>query len=746
MGIPGNMLAAATESMDPTFTGWRPRMNCSLASGTGGRNGDKVLAVQSSAAGETQAETVTGYPVTAGQTYQVFADTSSTTEPERIGILWLDATYTPVGSLLWSLTTSLALGAWHRVGVAGVAPVGATMARVVLSSTAAGAGVSHFWENVYFGAPIRTTGNLFSFGTESTEIDASGWVPEVNATVSRTAPPSTWSVNWYWAGGHVLSLTATAAGNSAAVSSERPGVVPGSEYVAYAYLAPPATGSTTWIELRYYDAAGTQVAASRGQLAPASTGFQRQQVSAVAPGNAATARLALGIDGASAGQVLRLEQAVISAVPVIQAGSVVPYADASFEQGVAGWTRTSGVAVLARSTPWGSAATTGSYSMTITSSTATASVIRSARFPLGGGQGGLSFRLRYNMQVGAGGWTATSGIRWYDAAGTDLGLTTLGASAVPATGWWLLGTDQTAPTGATQAAVEWTVTATATNSVLRVDKVTLWQALPVMTAAVQPSTASIAVTLRELPLDSLLRVHRVTQAGVRTLVRGPGGLYDGTGAITSDLVVIEDYEAPLATPVYYSAEIIDPVSGSTETRESQALTIPHADRNRAWLKDPGNPQRNLQVIVAKAPDWQRPINQSAYVVKGRRNKVVLSGRRQGLEGDLAIWTQSDDDRDAVHWLLDSGNVLLWQAMPGMGVSDMYVSVGELPETRTGGTAMEQFRAWTLPLTEQDMPVVTGVNGSSGRTWQDVVAEFATCDGLLTAYATCEDLYLDVRTE
>ncbi|WP_406325780.1 hypothetical protein OG784_12740 [Streptomyces sp. NBC_01617] len=744
MAIPGNMLSATAESMDPTFTGWRPRLNCTLVAGTGGRNGPKVLTVKSNAAGDAQAETVTGYPVTAGQVYQVFADTASATEAERIGLEWLDDTYTPVGSMLWSLTTSAASASWHRVGVAGVAPMGATRVRIVLSSTAGGAAVSHFWENVYLGAPIRTTGNLFSFGTESSEIDTSGWVSEVNATITRQAPMVAWAVDWYWAGGEVLAVTATAAGNAAILSVESPAVTPGVEYQAYAYLSPPTTGSVVWIELRYYDVAGTQISATRAPLAPTSTGYQRQRVSAIAPAGAAKARMAAGIDTASAGQVLRLEQAVISLAPEIQAGSVLPYADASFEQGVAGWTKTTGVATIARSTPWGAFAVNGSYSLTVTSTTATASTIRSARFPLPAGSAGQPHRLVYSQQVTAGGWTLTRGVRWYDAANADLGLTVPAASTAPTPGWWDLYADLTAPAGATQAAVELTLTATAANSVIRLDSVALWQALPVMAVAAQGATASVTLTARELTVGSLLRVYRVTASGARTLVRGPRGLYDGTWTITSGLMVIEDYEAPLLTPVRYTAEIINPSTGTVQTRTSLPATIPHVDRNVAWLKDPGNPQRNTTVMVQSAPDWQRPIEQSAYVVRGRRNKVILSGRRQGLEGDLAIWTLSDEERDGLHWLLDSGNVLLWQAAPGMGVSDMYVNVGQIEEGRTGGTAMETIRAWTLPLTEVDLPVTTGVNGSGGRTWQDVVAEFATCADLLNTYATCEDLLLDHR--
>ncbi|MFE9777690.1 hypothetical protein ACFYPA_05985 [Streptomyces sp. NPDC005775] len=742
MAIPGNMLSAAAESMDPTFTGWRPRLNCTFLSGTGGRNGPKVLTVRSGAAGETQAETVTGYPVTAGQTYQVFADASSATEAERIGLLWLDDTYTPVGSTLWSLTTSAASASWHRVGVAGPAPSGATRVRIILSSTAAGALVSHYWENVYLGVPIRTTGNLFGFGTESSEIDASGWVSETNATISRQAPPTSWAVDWYWSGGQVLAMTATAAGNAAMISVEQPTVTPGVEYQAYAYLSPPTTAASAWVELRFYDATNTQLSATRATLAATSTGFQRQRVSAPAPGTAVTARMAVGLVGASASQVLRVEQAVIAAAPTIQAGSVLPYVDASFEQGVGSWTKTAGVATLARSTPWGAAAVDGSYCLTVTSTTATGSTIRSAKYPLVAD--GSTYRLMYCEQVAAGGWTLTRGVRWYSATNTDLGLTSVAAASAPTPGWWYLFGDLTAPAGATQAAVELTLTATATSSVIRLDNVALWPALPLVTVTATEATASVTLTMRELPLDQLIKVFRVTASGALTLVRGPAGLYDGTTVVTSDLMVIEDYEAPLGVPVSYRVEITDPVGGDVQTRTTTTVTVPHTDINRAWLKDPGNPQRNTTAIVQRAPDWARPIEQSAYVVKGRRNKVVLGGRRQGLEGDLTLWTISDEERAALHWLLDEGHTILWQAAPGMGVADMYVSVGQIGEGRTGGTAMDPMRSWTLPLTEQNMPVTTGVNGSAGRTWTDVVAEFATCADLLNTFATCEDLLLDVR--
>jgi hypothetical protein len=238
-------------------------------------------------------------------------------------------------------------------------------------------------------------------------------------------------------------------------------------------------------------------------------------------------------------------------------------------------------------------------------------------------------------------------------------------------------------------------------------------------------------------------VYRVGEDGMRTLVRGASGLIEQQ-LITSDLMVIEDHEAPFGVSVYYHIEFYATPDVVSATRSSLAVTLALSDINTAWLKDPGNPQRNCLVVVQQAPDWKRPIEQATFVVRGRRNKVTYSGVRQGLEGDLAIWTRSDAERKALHLLLDSGNTLLWQAAPGMGVDDMYVSVAEVPEARVGRLAQEEWRAWTLPLTEGDMPVTTGVNGSAGRTCQDVLTEFDTCADLLAVYATCEDLLLDRR--
>jgi hypothetical protein len=726
--------------MDPSITGWVQKLNATLSKGIGGRNGDGCLSVRSVAAGEMQARTVSSYAVTPGTLYETFADAGGVSS-ERIGIRWMSNAATEI-SITWSVTTTGSSAGWHRVSVAGTAPAGATQAQVVLSSTEAGASVSHFWENVYLGLPIRTTGNLLPFNTESTEVDATAWAAVVNATISRQVPVVAWAVDAYTVGGHTLAMTAIAAGNASVLAVDRPTVTPGTEYLAYAYLNPPVLTATAWIELRFYDANGNQVQATRSTLAAPGTGWYRQRVSAVAPATAATCSVAAGLDSASAGQVLRLETVVVTVAPELQAGTVVPYDAGSFEQGVAGWTTASGVATLARTTPWGASAYNGSYSLAITSATATASTIRSAKFPI---VAGVNWRVQILAHPAAGTWSSVLvRVRWYNAANTDLGASTGTAYSLPGSSWYAMPSDAVAPAGATQAAIELVATASAVSSVLHVDQVALWEVLPQTAVEAVDSGGYIQLTLRELQLDYELTVWRVQVDGSRTLVRGAAGLIDRQ-TITSDLMVIEDHEAPLNAQVRYHIEQYVPGSLTVaSTRSSALVTLALDDINLTWLKDPGNPQRNMRVMVRQAPDWTRPIEQASYVVRGRRNKVTLSGRRQGLEGDLVILTRSDEERADLHLLLDSGNTLLWQAVPGMGVSDMYVDVGQVAEARVSSLAQEQWRAWTLPLTEADMPVTTGVNGAAGRTWQDVLTEFATWQDVLDTYGTWEDVFLDRR--
>ena len=737
MTIPGNYLSETASTIDPNASGWVAHLNCTIGRGIGGSVTNGCLFMKSVAAGEMQCRTVVSYPVTPGTEYAVFADASCVTVPERIGIRWLDASSAQI-SITWSGTTLSATSTWHRIAVADRAPAGAAFAQVIFSSTPSGAAVSSYFDWVYFGLPKRTTGNLLSANAETSE-RASDWeyTAVTNCTLSRTVPPVGWTSTSYTAGGHVATMTVTANGNADFRSTDRPTVTPGQEYLAYAYLNPPSTSSTAWIELRFYDAALTQIQATRAVLDEPGTGWYRQRVSDVAPAGAAYATVAFGLTGATAGQLLRTDSAVITVAPTVRDGSVMPYEDSTFEQGVGAWTTVSGAAVLSRLSPWGTDGLEGSYCLKVASATATTSVIRSAKYPV---TAGLSWRAIAGFKVQAGSWTLTRTIRWYNAAGTELSAFSGAPGAVPTPNWWDLFISSVAPADATQAAIEYTLVAGAAASELRIDAVALVEDLPLVTATIHSDTASVTLTLRDAPVGDTITVWRVTSGGTRTLVRGTDGLIDGD-TVASATLVVEDYEAPIGAVFSYSAETM---SGTLRTRAwaSGDLTLPVSDPSYCWIKDPANPQRNCRVVAVTAPDWERPITQAENRVRGRRNSVILSDVRGGLEGDLVVRTHTDDERDALHWVLDSGNVLLLQFAPGLGIADTYVNIGQTAESRVTPYGGELRRLWSLPLKQADMPVATGIAGSAGRTWQDVLTENASWGDLPARYATWEDVLLN----
>lgn len=740
MAIPGNLLPPTTESIDPNTSGWTAILNCSKSLGSGGRNGDGLLMLTSAAAGEMQAQTAAAYPVVAGTVYQTFGDASSSTQPERIGIAWYDDTLTVIGTTTWSATTTAASASLHRIGVAGAAPTGATQARVILSSTTTAAAAKSYFENVYLGPPIRTSGNLFPFNAELPWVDASGWAVDANAAITTEAPVTTWPVDFYIAGGEFLRATASAAGNMSVRTAAQYACQPGTEYRAYTYLSPPTSGAVCWVELRWYDATSTLISTKRAGLAQPGTGIYRQNVSGIAPTNAATCAVAAGITSATSGQVLRLQGAVLQTAPALLPGTVVPYEDASFEAGVGQWTIASGVATIARTTPWSpTTAYDGSYSALITSSTASASVVVSGRYPV---TPGLNWRPAITVKpTTATTWSIATNVRWYDATSTSISVTALPTSAVPNNGdWWTVSTDTIAPAGAATARIEASLTPAAGSATLLMDSVTLVQALPDYDVEPDDTLGRVVITMRALDSSALLTLWRIV-GGTQSLVRGPDGPMQNVQLSSSQLTV-EDYEAPLGTPLTYRGVLTDPTTGAYRgDLTGLPITLDVTDPSMCWIKDPIEPWRNVLLGISAAPDWTRPIEQTEYRVRGRRNSVILSDVRAGLVGTFQVWTTTDDQRAALHFALDTGNPLLVQVPPGLGLDDMYVAVGEAGEPRFVPYGSEQRRLWQLPATQVDAPI-GGVSGTAGWTVRDLATTMPTVTAVASSYATVLDLVLD----
>lgn len=739
MAIPGNFLSPTAEMVDPDTSGWQTLLNCTKSLGSGGRNGDGVLTITSVASGEMQAVTASTYPVVAGTVYQAFCDAASANQAERIGIQWLTDALVVVGTTTWSPTTLSLFASWHRIAVAGPAPTGATRARVVLSATTTAASKTHFFENAYLGKPQRTSGNLLSFNVESADIDATGWAVDANCTLSRDVPAVTWAVDWYWTGGPDIKLTVTANGNASTKAAETPAVVPGTEYIGYTYINPPTSASATWVELRWYNASNTLISTKRAALAAPGTGWYRQYVSGIAPSTAATVVVAAGVTGATAGQVMRLDGTVVTVADPVVEGSVIPFEDSSFEAGIGQWTVASGVATIARSTPWNSVAYDGDYWLVVSSATATTSKLLSGRYPV---TAGLSWRPQVQVTSASGSWGVAPNLRFYSASNTLISTSTLPTDPIPGDGqWWRDYNDIVAPAGAVTAAIELTLTSPATSAQIVVDAVVLVQTLPAFEATADDDLGLVTVTMRELDPGTVMTLYRVV-GSTQTIVRGPDGWITGL-VVTAAQMTVEDYEAPIGVDVVYRVEAYNDIGEISNFGTTAPVQLRLDDPSDCWVKDPLQPQRNLLLQAAAAPDWTRPIEASEYRIRGRRNSVILSDVRGGLVGTLQLWTVSDAERTALHYLLDTGNTLLVQVNPGLGLEDAYFAVGEVAEPRLIAYGGEPRRRWSLPLTQTDAPV-GGVGGSAGWTVRDVLTTYSTALDVANGYGSVLDLVLDNR--
>jgi len=244
-----------------------------------------------------------------------------------------------------------------------------------------------------------------------------------------------------------------------------------------------------------------------------------------------------------------------------------------------------------------------------------------------------------------------------------------------------------------------------------------------LTAAADPDSARIALRL-QWPAVASATVSRVDPDGTVSPVRGgePAAVVGGSWSGF-------DYEAPFDVPVTYRA-----VTGLV-TQTSTAVTLPSFER--AWLKHPGLPVLNMPVHVARLPVLQRAANSATLAVLGRLNPVVVSQRRAGYTGAVDVWTDSDDAKAGLWGLLNDGTPLLFAPPGGTGVTNMWLHVGDVAETRVTDVAAEHVRLWQLPFTVVDRPVDVVV--TTVYDWAAVVDEFTSWSDLVSQVGSWSEL-------
>ncbi|KUF18864.1 hypothetical protein [Streptomyces silvensis] len=572
-------------------------------------------------------------------------------------------------------------------------------------------------------------GNLFSFNAESIEIDRSGWGASSNCVLGVTSS----AYSYYQA----MSLTSSAAGACLARSlvDEAPAVTAGTEYYAAVQVSPGTASLAFAVQIRWRDAAGTEIQTDATTITPPTGQWTRVTVIATAPAGAVTARVGLAPTATAAGQTWALDRLVLAPTSsATTTGNLIPYATADIEVDVSGWTVTAGAIAQSRDV-----VLSGGYALKATAD-GTADMVLTITQPVAGITPELGYVFTPCVYRSPGVTRIyQTRMEWLNSAGDVV--RTRWQSWGGGSAQWLAGSaGDLAPDDAASVRLSVIVPDAPAGEVWYVDRVHFGIGGLTVRAAPIDGAGAAAVTVRGLSTGgpgwkwSLLRLvaGRPDQP-----VRGFSGDLVAQ-SVGGDIVVAEDYEAPLGTPVMWRIKLYNPTGSGSLTYLSDAITLP-AETLDVWLVDPVLPARSTHATVQTLPDWQAAARQGVNDVRGRRAPVVISDVRQSRTGSLALITHTSDERDDLWWVLSSGNPLLIKWPPAWSEQDVYVSVGEAGEARLTEYAEVYDRAWTLALTEVDRPI-GGLVGSATRTWQTVLDSGESWAVVLDAAETWLDVY------
>lgn len=730
MSVSTNLLAANTSDIETSTAGWTAGTNTTIAQSTRFYTGAHSLQLTATASGTASATTAARVAVTAGTVYTAYAYFANVVaaagHTATVRVDWYSVS---TGGTLISSSSSPAstignFTAWQSPPpiLIATAPAGATWAAVTIVLGGLAASVAMVVDAIAFGPPASISGNLLSYGTQGVEMDATGWAATINATVNRSQPIA---FEGWWA----LTIAATAAGDTLVQSQDVITVVPGVEYFAYAWVIPPASSLEFRAEIRWYDASNAFISSVSASSYPASTvNWYRAGVIATAPATAAHAKLALRPQATSAGQTWTCDQMALTVSPN-GTGNLLGYNMYGAEVSTFGWTATGGT--LSRST---AQATDGqaSFSVVAAGGGADLTLATTAPIPVTAGQ---TYVYRPAVYPPSSGADFLVSLAWRDSSGATI-KTTSARWVSGATGsWWYTYTADIAPVGAVSMIPTITRSAPAAGETWYWDRMLVAIGGLALTAVpIDGYGAQISVQGLTTGSATTWNLWRLAADGSLIPVRGMSGDIVNQ-AITGDLAVVEDYEAPLAGPVQYFTRT------GTGFYLADPVTIPGPDDpNVLVLKDPSLPAKVTTVVVETAPDWTRASRQGRYDPRGRKLPVIISDVRAGRVGTLTLTTEQNDDLNDLWYLLDPGSTLLTQWPDGWGIDDMYVQVGDVDEKRLSTYAPQEDREWSLPLTEVDRPI-GGIVGSATRTWQDVLNTYSTWLDVLTSNKS----WLDVLT-
>lgn len=732
MAIAGNILSANAESIETDASAWVAVLNAnSIARGTGGTVGGFCLSFKPTAIGDCQVGLAARVAVTPGAAYLCYSSVwaAVASGQSRVEIRWHDAGGALISTTQGPLVTAPS-PSWNQCAALGTAPPTAATANVIIRVTGTAAGQAWFADRVFLGlVPAVATGNLLDYETQDFEVDASKWTAASNCSFSLQSSGATDYQS--------LKMTSTAAGDAVAQTVATPAVTPGVEYIAYAYANPGTAGLTARMQIQWRDAGGATLSTSSANWTPGASAWTRIAVINKAPAGAATARVAV-VGAATAGsQTWGVDRVALIPTSVITtAGNLLPYNVADMEQDVSGWSITGGTASQTTEQ-----VLNGAYALKAVASGSGPMEI-STVVPAGPVTPKVGYQFTPDIKLGPGavvGTTYQTKMEWLDAGGAVI-RTRWQGWATPNTNWLSGAMGDIAPDSAVSVRLSVVAPTPATGETWYMDLVTFREGG--LTVQAEPSPGGgAALTVRGLTTAGptwLWSLTRIVAGQPPQPVRGWAGDLMAQ-ATTSDVFVITDYEAPLGVSVSWRVESVNPVPSGSLAYLSDEITL-EAPELEVWLKDPGLPARAVKATVGTPlPTWTRPARQGISQVRGRARPVAISDVRSSRNGSIVLVTATEEEREALWWVLESGGPLLLQWPPGWGERDMYVSVGDVSAAPVTDYAEHLDRSWALPLTEVDRPP-GGIAGSADRTWQTVNDAGTSWSAALTGALTWLDVY------
>jgi hypothetical protein len=637
----------------------------------------------------------------------------------------------------WNISSTVGFWAANYPVVVSTAPAGATHALIKVSVNNLAAGALFYLDEIYFCAAPVKAGNAYGYNTASIEQDTTGWKID-SGTMTRG--------NWLLVAGqghYGLEVTSSQAGTQEIRTNSFIGVVPGKEYTSYAAVWTDA-GTLPWImEFRWYDATWTEVGAHASTTYTVNQSLvTRLGITGVAPAGSVYCKVFIRPQATAAGQRFIIDDASLVLSPNI-AGNLLTYAEYSTEGTLPAWTLTNGTASLYQLT---SGITDGYFTIkAVPTAPGTITAQLDRLVPVTPGTTYLSKATFYRHSTDAV-QKVVSAVRtrvdWFTAAGNLFQADNPDQfySSEQAAEWYanVVSETRTCPEGAAYAKMGWEVTSD--NPLVDffvVDNVTLMESVPEYTLATSNETGCITLTINNpyapATSNSNVTIKRVDESGKVYPMRGYGRTWDLAPNPYSPIVV-EDYEAPLASRVWYSIQW----SNNTGTTKGSRLftqtvdTPTLSDPDFAWFKSPGIPALNTTVMMEAPLKWSRAARSTRYDIVGRKNPVHVTGARSGRTSSLSVLIWDPAANELFDSLLDAGTAALIQAMPGYGVEgNLYVSIGDVEVEPLSPDAREDGWRWTLAITEVDRPD-GGLQGSAASTWQTILDD--------TAYSTWEDLF------